>query len=217
MLKLDLLPSLVDLGLSWILSLKQSWFSGKWQWSISTTYFPHCPFSICFNTDLNDWTENGKNLWVDSCGWGLMTKVVKNYSNHFQELYAMYRIHDYPPTNDIHTCHMCIHVLYSIYTPIYSTVIMQQYWYGVTELCIAHVHNRFLPHLPSFWAAWEPGFQSLVASCDDWARRDSWSERFGLDDLGGWIWNSKHLLLPDCITNGWWPIKRLVQCFLVLA
>ena len=49
-----LLPSLVDLNrIVMDTLLKQSWFSGKWPWNISTTYFSICPFSICFNTHLN--------------------------------------------------------------------------------------------------------------------------------------------------------------------
>lgn len=80
---------------------------------------------------------------------------------------------------------------------------MQQYSYGVGEWCTSHIHIRFLQ-----WASWEPGFQSLVASCNDWARRDPLSERVGLEKVGGWVWNSKHVPLPDFMTNGWWPINK---------
>lgn len=110
----------------------------------------------------------------------------------------------------IRTCHKYIHVLYRPCIDMYicSTVTMQQYSYGVGEWCTSHIHTRFLPHLPSFWAAWEPGFQSLVASCNDWARPDPLSERVGLEEVGGWVWNSKHVPLPDFMTNGWWPINK---------
>lgn len=106
-----LLPSLVDLNRIVMDTLPEAIMV---QWKMTVTHkqdlffqFALFPF-VSTLTSILDWK------WQEPIDiYRLMTKVVKNYSNHFQSLYTVYRIRNYPPTDDdMHTYMSQIHTLY---------------------------------------------------------------------------------------------------------